>query len=97
MLWESAEQDGTFDEIKSNVFGIIQGLITSGLPHSHMDILFSKFSANDERCLRDRLRLLEMLQNLAEHDVAVSLDPLLAEQEWPFRLLTRPKLPDSHP
>ena len=76
MLWAATELEGTFDEIKVNVYAIIEQLVAAGLSQPHLDHLFAKFSANRGRSLADTLRLLDLLRNLAKHDVEVSYDSL---------------------
>eukprot|EP00798_Chlamydomonas_sp_ICE-L_P003512 gene3512-13583_t len=77
MLWAATEQEGTFDEIKVNVYQIIEDLAARGLPPEQLDTLFYKFEIGRERSLPDTLRLLDLLKKLAASD---SKAPHIAER-----------------
>ncbi len=71
LLWAAAEQEGTFDEIKTNVYGIIENLAVH-LSQPHLDLLFGKlFRDVQGRSLTHTLGLLELLRKLAKNDVRV--------------------------
>ena len=63
-------QEGTFDVVKNNVYGMIEEL-AAGLSPQQLDLLFKKFEMHKGRSLSDTLRLLELLKKLATSDSKV--------------------------
>jgi hypothetical protein len=71
MLWAATTGEGKFDDIKVNVFSIIEGL-AGGLSQSQLDLVFGKlFEVHERRSLTDNLHLLELLRKLAKRDFKV--------------------------
>ncbi|GAX79789.1 hypothetical protein CEUSTIGMA_g7229.t1 [Chlamydomonas eustigma] len=90
MLWAATTGEGKFDDIKVNVFSIIEGL-AGGLSQSQLDLVFGKlFEIHESRSLTDNLHLVDLLRKLAKRDFkdGYMADRLL-NQAWNFSMSSR--------
>ena len=74
MLWAATELEGTFDEIKVNVYAIIEQLVAAGLSQPHQDL--PEQSACPGLLLKPRLQIRRMDDPALHQHLTQSRSPL---------------------